>query len=334
MNRSTNVIRFSMALGMTLFLSACRSPAVEDQSHLLHEAQLMLRGNMPSSALATYGVALDKDPSLVDAHMGMGAIYRNWENPKLAQAAYRRATLYSPNSFDAHYWYGRMTQKLGDLTKTLKIYLRALEIDPNHAQTHRLVANLYYDKQDIFHAIDHAKRVTDLTPKDAAAWHLLGVCYAQSGRYQEAIHAYNISARGNISEKLLVDWFTTYAKQEKHSQAVSVLNELCKRYPKAHYYQRTGFHYYELAREQVALKHVQKANDFFEKALERFKKTLTLDKENIKGLNGVGYASMNLYYATGQIDQVLKRQALDAWRMSLDIKKDQPKIQKMYRAFR
>ena len=312
----------TLTLGMAA-ATGCNTTShidLQQAAFLMDKAELRLNTGRTDSAMAAFGMALEANPKLTSAYMGMGDIYRQWGNTELARRRYETATETNPNSFDAQYWYGRMTQKQGKVKDSISIYLRALEIDQNHAETHGRVAGLYLSEQKSGSALNHAQRATDLNPDDMVSWYALAICHKDAKQYDKAIGAYKQAAQGTINKEMLKGWYESHAALKNHDKAVNVLKELVKRYPDAHAYERIGYHYFKLQNYELAL-------DFFNKAT-------VLDGNLTAALNGVGVSSMALYETTGKTERQLMTNALKSWKKSLAIDPNQAMVKKLYNRFK
>ena len=67
---------------------------------------------------------------------------------------------------------------------------RALAVTKNNATAHVLMANALVDEKQFDAAIAHLEEATRIDPLSPQAWHNLGFAYAQAGRIDDAIAAY------------------------------------------------------------------------------------------------------------------------------------------------
>lgn len=137
--------------------------------HHMDTAKKYLDRGLTDAALAAFGLALEKDPKIIDAHMGMGDIYRLYGDYELALRAYERVIHINPNHFSAHYYLALMRQMLGHLDEAIVMYLRALAIDPHNFAANRDIAATYRQLGQNSSASQYAERATELAPDSQAA---------------------------------------------------------------------------------------------------------------------------------------------------------------------
>ena len=279
----------------------------------LQQAQLYKQQGKLDSALAAFGLALEENPKLLEAHMGMGEIYHERGQYELASSAYERATKIEPNNFDAQYYLGLMQQLLGRLEKAVSTYLRALTINPDHYDANAHLASAYLQLAQPESALPYAKRATQLKPEEQTAWANLADTYSMLGDYRQAIDAYRqASELGDAAEPILLGLADAHIRLGNYPEAENVLKSILGTQPSATAYERMGY---------VRFKQRQ-----FLDALNQFNQALTIDPNDTTSLNGVGVAKMTLFLKGGRTDRPLREQALEAWRKSLRIKPQQPRI--------
>ena len=280
--------------------------------HVL-SAQTFLDEGLTDSALAAFGLALEENPTLTDAHLGMGDIYRERNDYALAAAAYERAVALDPNNFDAQYYLGLMRQLMGNVRGAIQTYLHALAIDPNNFDANRDLAAAYLQLGSPGEALPYAKRATRLNPDSQAAWTNLAACHSLMGQYQEAVDAYRQAAeQGDMPQQVLLGLADAHIKLGNYTRATNVLASLIRRAPSSTAYERLGYTQF-------------KTRDF-DQALKNFRKALSLNPEDTAALNGVGVSLMTLYVLGDRIDPRLRDQSIDAWRRSVRLRPNQPRI--------
>lgn len=121
-------------------------------THLQLAERLNQQGN-PNGAIEDYRAAIELDPDLVDAFLGLGAVYLDQHEWKLAEEALERAAHLDRENSQIEYWLGRS-----------------------------LLA-----QQKFSEARDALKRATRLEPDDAEAFSDLGLTYMAQGQSKNAI---------------------------------------------------------------------------------------------------------------------------------------------------
>jgi tetratricopeptide (TPR) repeat protein len=278
-------------------------------------ADAYLDRGLTDAALAAFGLALEENPDVTQAHLGMGHIYRGRGQYPMAERAYQRAVDTDPNNFDAHYYLALMKQLMGNVREAIAVYLQALAIRPDDFQANRDLAAAYLQTGRPGQALPYAKKATEMGDS-AEAWSNLAAAHSLMGQYDEAVQAYRQALEemdpGAASEPVLLGLADANIKLNRHERAINVLEQLTARSPSSTAYERTGFALFKLGR--------------YDEALGKFRQALSLDPSDTSALNGVGVALMTQYIQGGRNDARLRDQAIDAWRRSVQIRPDQPRI--------
>ena len=282
---------------------------------LLQQGHAYLDQGLTDSALAAFGLALEVDPDLVDAHMGMAGVFRIYGNYEVASRSYERAADLAPNSFEARYGHGWMQHLLGNIAQAVESYLRALSIQPNHfdANLHLGVAYLQLDKPKL--ALPYAKRAADMNGESLDAWVNLATAYSLSNENDLAIGAYHQAIElDGITEPIMLGLANAHIRLGRFEQAVIVLETLTGQGESvsAVVYQRLGY-------AKFKLRH-------FSEALDSFRQAVSLDGDDSTSLNGVGVCLMAQYIESDRATKVQRDDALLAWRRSLQLRPEQPHI--------
>jgi tetratricopeptide (TPR) repeat protein len=279
----------------------------------LKEAQKLRDQGLTEAALAAFNAALKENPSLVEAQMGVGDIYRQKGDYQSAADAYEKATVVAPMSFDAHYYLGLMRQLLGKVPEAVEAYLRAVTIKPNDFDANANLASAYLQLGRPADALPYARRAADLKTEDQGAWANLALIYNMLGQYGNAVDAYRRAAElGTVGEPILLGLADAHIKLGNYDRAGAVLQTLLRRNPSAAAYERLGYSQFKQRR--------------FDDALASFRAALSLDPNDTASLNGLGVCLMTLYIQGGRQVPEQREQAIDAWRKSLQAHPDQPRI--------
>jgi len=279
----------------------------------LTEAQVYLEQGLDDSALAAFGMALEENPRLYDAHVGMGKIYIRRGDYQLASNAYERAVEIDPNSYDAHYYLGLAQQMLGRVHEAVRVYLRALAINPDSFDANQNITGAYLQLDRPNQALAYALRATELRPDAQSAWANLAAVYSLLGEYEQAVDAYRAAVElGDMPEQVLLGLADAHLRLNNYDRAINVLQTLIRRDPSSTAYERLGYAQFKQRR--------------FDAALASFRAALSIDNEDTAALNGLGVCLMTLYLQSGGVITTQKEAAMAAWRRSLQIRPDQPRI--------
>ena len=311
----------AVIVAILLLASGCSLPFFQWMDHasadeLMHEGYAYLDVGLTDSALASFGLALEADPNLFDAHMSMGSIYRSHGNYQLAGNCYQRAVRLAPNDFDARYALGWMLHLQGQLKEAISHYLHAIMIDPDSFDANLNIAGAYLQLSQPIDALPYAQRATELRSDSQAAWSNLATIHSLLGQFKEAVGAYYEAIElGETAEPILLGLANAHLQLQRYEQAVVVLRSLATTHPTASVHQRIGYAFFKMRRFNEALKH--------------FRTALTLDGRDPLALNGVGVCLMAMYLENGQDNEAHRNEALDAWRQSLKIREAQPHIEEL-----
>ena len=318
MNASrSGIITLTLLVTAALLLPSCRvdraNRGEEQASRFLDQAGAYLNEGKTDSALAAFGLALEENPRLTEAHMGMGQIYRERGDYEFAANAYERATVTDPQNFDAHYYLALMRQLMGQVQQAVRTYLQALVIDPDSFEANRDLASAYLQLGRASEAMPYARKATQLNPDSQAAWSNLAAAYSLLGQYEEAVDAYRQAAElGELADPVLLGLADAHIRLGNFARAINTLRSLIRTNPSSTAYERLGYAQFKLRR--------------FEESLDSFQRSLELDPNDSAALNGVGVANMTLYIEGQRTNPYLRDQALDAWRRSVQVRPDQPRI--------
>ncbi len=282
-------------------------------NRLLTEADQHLTEGLTDSALAKFGLALEENPNLIEAQKGMGNIWRSRGDYGKAKTAYEAATRINPTDFDARYYFGHMQHLLGEVREAITTYLQALAINPDSHEANRDLAAAYLQTGNANDALAYAQRATELNPDSQESWSNLAACYSLLGKYDYAVDAYRQAAElGPLSEPVLLGLADAHIRLGNYTRAINTLEALLRSSPSATAYERLGFAQFKLRD--------------FEKSLRNFRRALKLNEEDTAALNGVGVCLMTLYIEGERTNTYQRDQALDAWRTSLRLRPEQPRI--------
>ena len=310
-------------IGIWLILSQCLSGCIAARGPVsnrsnqkpaqLRRAINLKEQGLDEQALAAFEMALKENPNLVEAHMGVGEIFRERGDYRKANRSYRRAASLSPNSFDAQYYYGLMQHLLGKVRNAIRIYLRALSINPDSFDANLNLGSAYLQIGSAVEALPYAKRAAELNPDHQLAWANVAAVYSLLGRYAEAVEAYREAVElGELAEQILLGLSNAHIQLGHYDRAINVLKSLNRRIPSATAYERLGYAQFKMRR--------------FDESLASFRAALSLDHQDTSALNGLGVCLMTMFLQSGRAAPAQRDEALDAWRRSLQHRPGQPKI--------
>ncbi len=279
----------------------------------VEQGQDLLQKGLSESALAAFTLAIEENPRLTDAHMGVGDVQRQRGNYGEAKSAYEEATRLSPNSFDAHYYLALMQQLLGEVQAAIKTYLRALTLNPNSFDANKNLASAYLQLGRPSDALPYAERAVYLDPSSQIGWANLAATQSLLGQFDKAVDSYRQATElGEYAEPVLLGLADAHIRLGNFERAMITLESLIRTQPSATAYERLGYAQFKVRR--------------FTESLASFRSATSLDENDPASLNGLGVCLMTLYIQGGRTDGSQRDEALDSWRRSLRLKPDQPRI--------
>ncbi len=286
---------------------------LQGPGHFMDRGHAFLEQGLSDSALAAFGMALEADPKLVGAHLGMGDIFRERGDYDMASRAYERAVNLAPNSYTARYNYGWMQHLMGNIQDAINSYLHALTISPESFEANLNLAAAYLQLGRPADALPYAIRATELRGEDQSAWANLAAAYTEMGWYDEAVEAYRQALEfGDAAPPILMGLANVHIRLKHYDRAINVLEALNRDEPSAEVFQLMGYAYFKSLR--------------FEQSLDSYRAALVMGGEDTVALNGVGVCLMALYLQSNREDIGQRDEALAVWRRSLRLEPGQSHI--------
>lgn len=314
--------RTPLALLLVMPLTACHLPqrVFAPDAYFHDRAVEYVEQGLDEQALRAFTRAIEQNPRLVEAHMGLGAIHRKLGSLVEASNAYRIAAELAPMSFDAHYHLGEVQHLMGRFADATRAYLQALAIAPDDFDTNNNLATVYLQQGRPGMAIPFAERATQIAPDDQAAWVNLASALSLDGQLDEAVNAYRHAAElGAIDTPILLGLADAHIRLEHYDRARIVLAAQIRQAPSALAHERMGYVLYKARR--------------YEDALEHYRQAVTLAPDDTAALNGLGVSLMTLYLHQHRLVKAHRDEALDAWRRSLEVDINQPRIRSLLRKY-
>lgn len=286
-------------------------PVARAQAQAYAEKGIQLKSEgYTAQALAAFTQAIDQNPALTEAHLGIGDIYREKADYKLADRAYRNAVISDPNNFDARYYLGLTNQLRGRLPQAIASYERALRIDPDSYLANREMGSAVLQSGKPGESIRFAKRAVELNPESQSAWANLAAAYSLTGDYRAAVDAYRQTLElGDAEAPVLIGLADAHIKLGNYPQAENVLRAVRRGDDSA------------LARERLGLVLFKQRR--YEEAIASYQAALDANPDDTAALNGMGVSLMAIYLRDGERDEPKRMQALGLWRRSLALRPEQ-----------
>lgn len=142
-------------------------------------------GRERAAKLAQAALALSPDSS--DAHVLLGDLLVETEQPVEAEAAYRKGLQGNPQSSSLHTKLAAALRLQGNFPEALEELRQALTIDPAFARAHSDLGMILKAEQKLPAAIAAYREAVRLDPDSSDAHNGLAVALANSGRLEEAV---------------------------------------------------------------------------------------------------------------------------------------------------
>ncbi len=136
--------------------------------------------------------AVSLDPDLAEGHASLALVNDYRRNGPAAVREYRRALDLNPNYGRAHQWLGNLYLALGQLAEARSHLETAAALDPLSSSVHAARAGVYNRQRppQTESALTHTARAKELAPDYAAAHIVEGVALSRTGRYEDALGAF------------------------------------------------------------------------------------------------------------------------------------------------
>lgn len=284
--------------------------AIEQAQSLARRGTELKSDGFTAQALQAFTQAVETNPALTEAHLGIGDIYRELADYAKADRAYRRAVISDRNNFDARYYLGLTNQLRGRLSEAIGSYERALRIDPNSYLANREMATALLQSNRPNESVLFAKRAVELNPRSRPAWANLAAAYSLIGDYRQAVDAYRQTLElGEAQQQVLIGLANAHIKLGNFRLAENVLLEALRKGDSP------------LARERMALVLFKLRK--YEQAVEAYRSVLAGNPSDTAALNGLGVSLMSIYLRDGENDDASRMEALGLWRRSLALRPEQ-----------
>ena len=265
------------------------------------------------AALAGFQQILARNPTVVEAYLGVGRIRLATDDPAMAEPAFRRAARLAPRNFDAQYGHGTALRMLGRLTDAVLAFQRALTIRPSDFDANRDIALSLVDLGRVDTALGFARRAVEIRPDDGEARVNLGTIESRAGNTVAAIEQYvaAIELMGN-DPRVLENLVYALAAERRYEEALNTAEQLIRIAPNPNVWERIGWCNFKIRRYQVAR--------------EAYESALAIDPEHWPSLNGLGVSALNGWLLSEGTDEAERKTAGDAFLQSLRLNPDQQPV--------
>lgn len=117
-----------------------------------------------AAAAKRYLKLLEHRPDMVEAHVGMGMLYRKHNNFDLAEKEYQEAIQLKYFSFAPHYNLANLLMDQKKYEAALKEYKACLKLQPNNALVHNNMGVIFQNRNYLEEAAQEFQRAANLEP--------------------------------------------------------------------------------------------------------------------------------------------------------------------------
>ncbi len=289
-----------------------REPTPEQQAKLEQADEARDSGNYVA-ALEMFQDILAENPTITTAYLGIGDILLIKREYAKAEPAFARAAKLEPRNFDAQYGHGLALQMLSRFVEAVRAYQRSLTINPESLKANLSIATTYLQMDEARSAVVFAERAVQIDPASGAARVNLGASYEKLGRNADAIEQY-FTAMELVEDTppLMMNLINVLALERRYQEAVNTAENLVKVQPSANAYERLGWCYFRLSD--------------YSRSMAAYREAVKLDPQHWQSWNGVGVNAINTWLLSKKRDTSAANEAREAFRRSLRINGDQPKL--------
>lgn len=289
------------------------SDNMANADHLVQEGEDALNTGDKDAALAAFAAAIEENPRIVRAHMGMADIYKERKQWPEAEVSSRKWVDLEPRSYDARYMHGYVLHQLNRLLEAIREYRQALTLEPNSHEANLNLATAYLQLSQAVEALPFAERAVQVQPNHGPSRANLGVIYAAVGNDEKAVENYQAAMElMEPSPELMLNLVESLRKLQRYPEMVNTLEAIIRLQPSADAYERLGYATFKLRD--------------YEKSESSYRAALRLDKNYFPAMNGLAVNLLNDYIRSNRTDNGALQEALDLLRRSLRLNKSQPKI--------
>jgi tetratricopeptide (TPR) repeat protein len=283
------------------------------QEMVLTDANARTDAGSYEEALVLFNDLLEENPTLVDAHIGVGRTYEKMGDLEKAEPAYARAASLDAENYDAQFGHARVLAGLQRFADAVRAFHRALVVRPDSLEANAGMAEAYLRLNQDQEALTFAQKAVELNPNDGEARVRLAVALERLGRNAEAIKTYEVALElVEPRDGILTSLVNLYAAEKRYVEAINTADELIRIAPSANAYERLGWAQFRVGA--------------YDKSAEAYRKGVELDENHWPSLNGVATNALNRWLQSGRKDEAARQEARAAFQKSLRLNQDQPKV--------
>lgn len=190
---------------MMMFLSPANifAEALPSAEDCYNKGLALFRELNYSEAINSYKMAIELDPTYVQAYLDMGDIYYNQEKYEEAIVNYDTVVKLEPANTYAYYSKGSALHFLFKYDEAIKMYDEAIKINPGYGYAYLNKGNSLNRLGRYSEAMKCFDKASELNPNDTSINVSKGNTYYFQGLYENAIIYYDLAINSNAYDKFV-----------------------------------------------------------------------------------------------------------------------------------
>jgi tetratricopeptide (TPR) repeat protein len=271
-----------------------------------------------AAAIADLERASQLNPDLRMPHSVLGDIYFSGGNLERALVQYKEMVRLDPYAAVNHYRLGLTYQLMHKLQDSAAAYLRALQLDPRDPKTNMNLGLVYLALNQEEDAMKYLRRATELAPNSAEAWANYGAILDIRGKLPEAESAYKHSLEiDGTQNSTILNLGFNLIEQGRAGEAVSVMQQALKNDNSI------------VIRKRYADALLMAKQ--YDAAIEQYDLCLRQNPSFYQAMSDKGIALIRKYHDGMELDDDMRKAAIDVWKQSLALNPKQPRIEAQLR---
>lgn len=286
-----------------------------------HQARELL-GTIYSSqnrlhmAINAYKDSLELNANQPILLLNLGTTYMRQERYKTALKIFKKAAALIPENADPWIQIGVCHHRINQYDEALNAYRKAIGIKSDNYTAYRKIGDVYKTRYEL----DQNEKV--FRDKAIVAWGQSLKINPNQNDLKKQLQVYLDAKKKSedAAQQRLVERGLQYLKDKQYDQAARVFGTATKYDPS-----NPGLW------RKLGLCHFRLKN--YDQALQAYRQTAKLKSDDPIPYKNMGSVYMTQYYRGGKKSQELYNKALQAWRKSLKINPNQPKLQKLLKKY-
>ena len=323
-----------------LFYAGC---AKKEQSVQLYVDAVTLREfNEDQKAVEKLNSAVKLNNRFSLAYSLLGEIYQEMKNYEKSAASYEKAAELNPWSFKDYFNLGQVYQLMKKFTQAVQAYVKACELEPEHLEAHINTAKCYYEIKDYNNALVYGQRAEQIDPNVSEIGQVLGDIYESQKDHDQAIRSYKRAMEiDSNNPQIMTSLAVVYLRTNHTEPAKELLTSAIQIQPDSNTaYQYLGYCYLLTYSQALESRSSQDKNgnelvvgaslaENLDRAVENYNKAIQINDKDWEAHRGLGVAYIYMFRTSGNKDTTLKEKAVEQWRLSLEIRPDQPNYERL-----